>query len=148
MVALMEQLKVAVEQIRQVRSSIESEGQRYRLDIALQAIERTMSSLESPATESNEYVAPPEKDHHGFPAKVIWVRPRKGQRFEGLLLRNGKIRLPEKDATFTPSGACMALVRGSFDGWREWKYLDEGGEYEAWLPIDELRVAGYFDESP
>ena len=143
MVALVERLEVAAEQVREVRRSIQSEGQGYRLDIALQAIQSAVGLLKSSPIGSNGYVAPAEGDRGGFPINIIWERPRKRQRFEGQLLENGKIRLLDGRGSFTPSGACKALVGGSFDGWRDWKYWDEGEE--KWLPIDELRVAGYFD---
>ena len=143
MVALLERLGVAAEQVREVRRSIESDGQGYRLDIALQAIQSAIGLLKSSTGSPTGYAAPAEGDHDGFPVNVIWERPRKRQRFEGQLLKNGKIRLLDGRGFFTPSGACKALVGGSFDGWRDWKWWDEGEE--KWLPIDELRVGGYFD---
>ena len=142
--AIKERLQVAAEQISEVRKSIQSEGQVYRLDIALQAIRCVIPLLHTPPVSPNGYVAQAEGRGDGFPINVIWERPRKHQRFEGQLLKRGKIRLADGRGPFTPSGACTALVRGSYNGWREWKYLNEG-EKQEWLPISELRETGYFE---
>ncbi len=146
MVVLVERLEVAAEQVREVRKSVQIEGQRYRLDIALQAIQSTISLLKSPDFRTDGDAEPAEKNHVWSPIPVIWSRPRKGQRFEGHLLESGKIRLLDGRGPFTPSGACQALVKGFFNGWREWKYWDEGQAGGGqWLPIGELRAAGCFE---
>lgn len=145
--ALVERLNVAVEQIRGVRRSIESEGQGYRLDIALQALEGAIGLLQSSLVDSSAHVESPGGDRDAWPIKVIWERPNKHQKFEGWLFKNGKIRLSDGRGPFTPSGACKALVQGSFNGLRDWKYWQEGekqGEGE-WLPIKQLEQAGEFD---
>ena len=139
-----ERLQVAAEQITEVRRSMQSERQVYRLDVALHAVRGVISLLETSPLSPNGYVAPTEGKIDGFPVKVIWERRNKNKRFEGQLLKNTKIRLADGRGPFTPSGACRALVGGSFNGWREWKYLNEGEEQE-WLPIDELRGTGFFD---
>ncbi len=142
--AMRERLQVAAEQISEVRRSIGSEGQVYRLDVALQALQGVISLLETSPLSPNGYISLSTEKSNGFPINVVWPRPRKNQRFDGVLLKNGKIRLADGRGPFTPSAACSALVKGSFNGWREWKYLDPGEEQE-WLPIAELRLAGSFD---
>lgn len=143
MVAVVERLEVAAEQIREVRKSLVSEGQTYRLDIAHQAIQSAIGLLDSPMLSPNGGTSTIDAQGDGVLSNVVWERPRKHQRFEAQLLKNGKIRLPDGRGPFSPSGACRALVNGEFDGWREWKYWDQGEE--KWLRIGELRATGYFD---
>jgi hypothetical protein len=54
----------------------------------------------------------------GAPASLVWVRPRKGERFEATLLPNGVIRLSSGVEHRSPSGAAMAVADVvSYDGW-------------------------------
>lgn len=63
----------------------------------------------------------------GAPRDLVWVRPKKGQRYEGVLLSNGHIRLSDGREFRSPSGAAMAAAEVvSYDGWYAWR-LDEGG---------------------
>ena len=141
---IVERLDVAVEQLNQVRRSIESEGHGYRLNIALQALKSAIALLERAGLSGNGQSSAGVEGPDGmFPISVIWERPRKGQRFEAQLLRDGRIRLSNGRGPFAPARACIELVGGSFAGWRDWKYFDEADQ--KWLPIAQLRAAGYFD---
>ncbi|MFZ0161058.1 MAG: hypothetical protein WAL50_18665 [Kineosporiaceae bacterium] len=62
------------------------------------------------------------------PATLVWVRPKKGERFEATLLANGMIRLASGEDHRSPSGAAMAVADVvSYDGWYAWR-LGEGGQ--------------------
>lgn len=61
------------------------------------------------------------------PAPLVWVRPRKGERYEATLLASGAIQLANGEEHRSPSGAAMAAaVVVSYDGWYAWR-LGEGG---------------------
>ena len=62
--AIKERLQVAAEQISEVRKSIQSEGQVYRLDIALQAIRCVIPLLHTPPVSPN----PESTEGHGWTA--------------------------------------------------------------------------------
>lgn len=61
------------------------------------------------------------------PATLVWLRPRKGVRYEATLLDNGAIRLPSGVDHRSPSGAAMAVADVvSYDGWYAWRVGDHG----------------------
>ena len=61
------------------------------------------------------------------PAHLVWVRPRKGHRYEATLLAEGVIRLADGREFRSPSGAAMAVADVvSYDGWYAWR-IGEGG---------------------
>lgn len=63
----------------------------------------------------------------GTPADLVWVRPKKNERFEAILLAKGVIRLDDGREFRSPSGAAMAAAEVvSYDGWYAWR-LGEGG---------------------
>ena len=141
---VIERLGIATEQLRQVRKALPNGGQGFRLEVALQAIRSAMDLLKS-STRPLDGTKDNSSAHHGlFPIKVIWERRNKNQKFEAHIQSDGRIRLMSGYGRFSPSGACKEVVGdGSFNGWREWKYWDEGTQ--DWLPISELRDAGYFN---
>ena len=142
---IIERLEVAVEQIRHVRRLSTSETSRYRLDIALQALQNSMPLIRASgnAGSSGNVKAPEANAGDGAGSvTVVWERPRKRQRFEGELLPSGRIHLDGR-GTFTPTGACKAFVPVEINGWSAWKYWEE--DEKRWLPIDELRKAGWYD---
>ncbi len=61
------------------------------------------------------------------PTTLVWLRPKKGERFEATLLANGMIRLSTGAEHRSPSGAAMAVADVvSYDGWYAWR-IGEGG---------------------
>ncbi|MSQ32661.1 MAG: hypothetical protein EXR59_05480 [Dehalococcoidia bacterium] len=88
------------------------------MKVALQSISDAKSAqYEKPADLSS---------NHSI--KVIWERARTKKKYEGKLSKDGRIFLSDGSGPFTPSGACMHLVSGAFNGWIEWKYFDDGNK--------------------
>ena len=133
-------LKVAEEQLRLARDLVTDPEACVRMDVAIQAIYQARSSDKGGAQAAEEGQG---KRVGVWPLPIRWSRPRKGQVFEAHLLPDGRVRLSDGRIK-SPSGACKASVgRSQWDGWREWRYWDEGAG--TWLSIDELRKAGWFD---
>ena len=56
------------------------------------------------------------------PTSLIWKRPKKGQEFHAMLLKDGIIRLADGREFKSPSGAAMAVAEVvSYDGWYAWR---------------------------
>lgn len=140
--AIKARLNVAAEQIQEVKRKKEVEENNYRLYVALQAIHEATNLLNKLVDGLNGSTPPRGQSNERFPMKVIWERPRRNQRFEGLLLESGKIRLSDGRGPYSPSGACNALAKGNFNGWVLWKYWEAG--LNEWRTIWELREAGEF----
>lgn len=58
-------------------------------------------------------------------AVLHWNRPRRGERYEVVVLRNGQLEAPGGQRFNTPSGATDGLAGGSNDGWECWR-TDDG----------------------
>ncbi len=129
---LVGRLGVAAEQIRRIRR------------ITLGCLKSAVGWL---PVGSNGNVESCEEAHDAWPIKVIWHRPNKQQKFEGLLFGNCSIRLLDGRGPFAPSRACKVLVGGETNGLLAWKYWQEGEKQGVgeWLPIKELEQAGNFD---
>ena len=59
---------------------------------------------------------------------LVWVRERRGQRFEAMLRADGLIQLPDGSVFADPDSAAAraAGADGQVDGWRAW-HLGAGG---------------------
>ncbi|WP_448059003.1 restriction system modified-DNA reader domain-containing protein [Cellulomonas hominis] len=65
----------------------------------------------------------------GRPATgLVWVRARRGQRFEATLRTDGLIELPDGRVLADPDEAAteVAQLEGGADGWRAWRIGDDG----------------------
>jgi hypothetical protein len=130
-------LKVVEDEVRTARRLIQDAEAVIRLDFAIGVIQRIRREALADAAQSPAEAA-------GWPIPIRWKRPRRGQEFEALLRRDGRVLLPDGQV-LTPSAACRALVGYSqWNGWKEWRFQSDGSE--DWGPIDELRVAGEFDD--
>ncbi|SDS15191.1 hypothetical protein SAMN04489860_0914 [Paraoerskovia marina] len=72
----------------------------------------------------------------GFSAGLIWVRPRRGQRFEAVLHVDGQIELMDGSCYSNPDAAAIAASGASTaDGWSVWRFGDGGPSL-----MDEFRL--------
>lgn len=63
----------------------------------------------------------------GFAAALVWVRPRRSQRFEAVLHVDGQIELTDGSMYANPDAAAMAASGSSTaDGWSSWRFGDGG----------------------
>lgn len=63
----------------------------------------------------------------GAPRDLVWLRPRKGERYDAVLTPSGHIRFASGKEYRSPSGAAMAAASVvSYDGWYAWR-LGDGG---------------------
>ena len=131
-------LRVAEEQLKEARGLTDNVEAWVRVDTAIHLIR--LARTQATQALGSEIAANAE----GFwPLAIRWLRPRKVQQFDAHLLANGGVRLQDGRVA-TPSGACRMLVGYSqWPGWTCWRYWDEHSQ--SWLPIGELRAAGYFD---
>ncbi|MGH3766605.1 MAG: hypothetical protein ACRDS0_07370 [Pseudonocardiaceae bacterium] len=58
-------------------------------------------------------------------AVLHWNRPRRGERYEVVVLPNGQLEAPDGQRFNSPSGATDGLAGGSNDGWDCWR-TDDG----------------------
>jgi Restriction Enzyme Adenine Methylase Associated len=83
--------------------------------------------VDTEARDYREVTLAEVADVIGAPTSLVWIRPRKGERFEATLLANGVIRLASGVEHRSPSGAAMAVADVvSYDGWYAWR-VGEGG---------------------
>jgi hypothetical protein len=63
----------------------------------------------------------------GVPTALRWERPRRGQRFDALLLPDGTIELPD-GARFRHPDIAASAASGSYsaDGWTVWRLQATG----------------------
>lgn len=63
----------------------------------------------------------------GGPSPLVWIRARRHQRFDAVLLPGGVLRLPD-GREFTDPGMAAGAVSGAeyVDGWRAWRFGDGG----------------------
>jgi hypothetical protein len=58
----------------------------------------------------------------GRPTPLVWARPRRGQRFEAVLLPTGQIEIPGRGRYRNPDAAASAVVgQTREDGWDVWR---------------------------
>ena len=133
-------LRVAEEQLKEARRLTDNVEAWVRMDAAIHLINLVRSRTRAAEEPGGQAAARAE----GFwPLPIRWLRRNKDQKFEAHLLADRRVRLDD-GRLGTPSGACrMAVGHSQWNGWKEWHYWDE--EAESWLPIGELRAAGYFD---
>jgi hypothetical protein len=63
----------------------------------------------------------------GAPKDLVWVRPKKGEQYDAVLLADGHIELPNGSTFRSPSGAARAAAQVvSYDGWYAWRVGQAG----------------------
>jgi hypothetical protein len=117
---------------------IDDTGTRF-LDVEWESEPEGVSTPPQPGNDTTD--APVDEDSASYlevslldvagsvstPADLVWVRPRKGHRYEATLLTEGVIRLADGREFRSPSGAAMAVADVvSYDGWYAWRLGDNG----------------------